>query len=63
MGQAGDEERLVAAVRAGYPDAVRALPAAGGVPLVGPEFEHDHRPTELLRHRWRLEDGSAAAEP
>ncbi|MFD0146996.1 MULTISPECIES: HEAT repeat domain-containing protein [unclassified Streptomyces] len=31
-------------------------------PLVGPEFEHDHRPTELLRHRWRLEDRSAAAE-
>ncbi|MEU6984421.1 HEAT repeat domain-containing protein [Streptomyces sp. NPDC046324] len=32
-------------------------------PLVGPEFEHDHRPTELLHHRWRLEDGSAVAEP
>ncbi|MFF9912880.1 HEAT repeat domain-containing protein [Streptomyces sp. NPDC013457] len=31
-------------------------------PAAGPEFEHDHRPTELLHHRWRLEDRSAAAE-
>ncbi|MFB7371012.1 HEAT repeat domain-containing protein [Streptomyces sp. NPDC056222] len=31
-------------------------------PLAGPESEHDHRPTELLHHRWRLEDRSATAE-
>ncbi|MFC8277015.1 HEAT repeat domain-containing protein [Streptomyces sp. NPDC057271] len=30
--------------------------------LVGPEFEHDHRPTELLHHRWRMADRSANAE-
>ncbi|WP_329122425.1 HEAT repeat domain-containing protein [Streptomyces sp. NBC_01353] len=31
-------------------------------PLAGPESEHDHRPTELLHHRWRLEGRSATAE-
>ncbi|MFF7182315.1 HEAT repeat domain-containing protein [Streptomyces sp. NPDC008121] len=31
-------------------------------PSAGTEFEHDHRPTQLLHYRWRARDRSADAE-